>query len=161
MLIPYVLLSYDNSCFHAKKNTNPTGSNIITNDVYRVLYPKASADTLLYVGRVSTVVFALLSFAWIPVFLSSETGLFRTISEIQGLLTPPIGIVLLLGVSNRRVNGPGALCGLVVGTFMGALRLIVVVVLKGGSGYDASTAVGSTLNLFFGMAFLHFSILLW
>jgi SSS family solute:Na+ symporter len=126
-----------------------------------VLYPKASTDTLLYVGRVSTVAFALLSFAWIPVFLASETGLFRTISEIQGLLTPPIGVVLVLGVTNRRVNGAGALSGLVVGTFMGALRLVVVVVMKRGTGYDTSTVFGSILHLFFGMAFLHFSILLW
>ncbi|TYZ66356.1 hypothetical protein PybrP1_006953 [[Pythium] brassicae (nom. inval.)] len=125
------------------------GSSVITNDIYLQLRPNASHEQLIWVGRVSTVVFAVLSFCWIPI-LNNGDGLYKQVVEVQSYLTPPIGIVLILGVFWKRANAQGAISALLTGGCLGLVRLIAVTVDK-----------DSLHNVFFTMNFQHFAILLW
>lgn len=84
------------------------GSSVITNDIYLQLRPNATHEQLIWVGRVSTIVFAILSFCWIPI-LNNGDGLYKQVVEVQSYLTPPIGIVLILGVFWKRANAQGAI----------------------------------------------------
>lgn len=132
------------------------GSSVITNDIYLKVYPHATHDQLVWVGRVSTVMFAVLSFCWIPI-LSGGDGLYKQVVEIQSYLTPPIGIVLLLGVFWKRANHQGALTALLCGGCLGMVRLIFVTAKK-------DTMKGEypkVIDQFFYMNFQHFAILLW
>jgi SSS family solute:Na+ symporter len=128
------------------------GSTIVSNDIYRVWKPNASAKELTYVGRVATVLFAVLSFAWIPVILNGD-GLYRVVVEIQGYLGPPVGVISVIAITMPRVNAWGSLLGLVVGGGMGGIRLIVNVVLKDSVNPE-------DLGFFFTVPFLHFSIII-
>lgn len=132
------------------------GSSVLTNDIYLKFRPNASHQQLVWVGRISTVVFAVLSFCWIPI-LSGGDGLYKHVVEVQSYLTPPIGIILLLGVFWKRANHQGALSGLLVGGALGMTRLLFVTIKK-----DALKGeLPSVINAFFYMNFQHFAILLW
>ncbi|GLD98402.1 hypothetical protein PINS_up017851 [Pythium insidiosum] len=132
------------------------GSSVVTNDIYLQLRPNADHNQLVWVGRVATVVFAVLSFCWIPIIINSA-GLYKQCVEIQSYLTPPIGIVLILGVFWPRANAKGALTGLLVGGALGMTRLIFVNIKHDSLRGD----LPRVLNDFFYMNFQHFAILLW
>jgi SSS family solute:Na+ symporter len=128
------------------------GSTIVSNDIYRVWKPSASAKELTRVGRIATIMFAVLSFAWIPVILNGD-GLYRVVVEIQGYLGPPVGVISVIAVTMPRVNAWGSLLGLIVGGGMGGIRLVVNVMLK-------DVIDPKDLGFFFTVAFLHFSIII-
>jgi len=129
---------------------------VITNDIYLKLRPNATTQQLVWVGRMSIVAYAVLSFCWIPV-LSNGEGMYKKIIEIQSYLTPPMGIVLILGVSWKRINGPGAFWALLSGAILGVVRLVYVTI-EGDAMKDKLNPFG---NAFFYMNFYHFSIVLW
>jgi SSS family solute:Na+ symporter len=133
------------------------GSSVVANDIYlRLINPNASHDQLVRVGRMATLAFAILSFCWIPVLNSGE-GLYKTCVEIQAYLAPPIGIVLILGVTWSRANYQGALAALLFGGSLGLIRLIFKVIYK-----DLyKNQMTWILNAFFYMNFQHFAIFLW
>ncbi|CAI5730453.1 unnamed protein product [Peronospora destructor] len=131
-------------------------SSVVTNDIYLKFQPDASHKQLVRVGRVSIVVFAVLSFCWIPI-MRNETGLYEQIVEIQSYLTPPIGIVLVLGVAWEQANVYGAFSAMIVGGLLGFSRLIFVTIKDNSMDGD----LPEFWNTFFYMNFQHFALLLW
>lgn len=131
------------------------GSAVVTNDLYRKWNPKASEQQLVWVGRVATAGFAILSFLWIPI-ISNGDGLYRQVVEIQGYLAPSVGIVLLLGVVSTRINQYGAMAGLFGGGIFGFSRLIIAVGFPQLKG-----EMPGVIDSFFFMNFQHFAILQW
>jgi solute:Na+ symporter, SSS family len=132
------------------------GSSVVTNDIYLKFRPNATTAQLVWVGRLSIIAYAVLSFCWIPV-LSSGEGMYKKIIEIQSYLTPPIGIVLILGVGWKRINGQGAFAALILGGIVGVVRLIFVI----SEGDSMKGTMNSFAESFFYMNFYHFSIVLW
>uniref|UniRef100_M4BEE4 RxLR effector candidate protein n=1 Tax=Hyaloperonospora arabidopsidis (strain Emoy2) TaxID=559515 RepID=M4BEE4_HYAAE len=132
------------------------GSSVVTNDIYLQFRPNASTKQLVWVGRMSIVVFAVLSFCWIPI-MRNGTGLYEQIVEIQSYLTPPIGIVLVLGVTWQPANVYGAFSAMVIGGLLGFSRLVFVTI----KDDSMDGALPGFLNTFFYMNFQHFALLLW
>ncbi|KAL7687265.1 putative sodium/solute symporter, sodium/glucose symporter superfamily [Plasmopara halstedii] len=132
------------------------GSSVVTNDIYLKFRPDASHKQLVWVGRMSIFCFAVLSFCWIPI-MRNGTGLYEQIVEIQSYLTPPIGIVLVLGVTWKPANVYGAFSAMVVGGMLGFTRLIFVTINDDSLDGD----LPGFLNTFFYMNFQHFALLLW
>ncbi|KAI9912051.1 hypothetical protein PsorP6_009181 [Peronosclerospora sorghi] len=132
------------------------GSSVITNDLYLKLRPNASRQQLLWAGRMSIVAFAVASFCWIPVMRNGR-GLYERLVEIQSYLTPPIGIVLVLGVSWESANVYGAFSAMLVGGLLGFTRLIFVTI----NGHRLDGKLPTLVNTFFYMNFQHFALLLW
>ncbi|CAH0522213.1 unnamed protein product [Peronospora belbahrii] len=132
------------------------GSSVVTNDIYLNFRPDASHKQLVWVGRMSIIAFAVLSFCWIPI-MRNGTGLYEQIVEIQSYLTPPIGIVLVLGVTWESANVYGAFSAMVVGGLLGFSRLIFVTI----KGNSMDGDLPGFLNTFFYMNFQHFALLLW
>ena len=131
------------------------GSSVVANDIYRVFRPNASQESLVWVGRIATMVFAVLSFLWIPV-LTNGDSLYRKVVEFQGYLAPPIAIVLILGVCWKRINHHGAFSALIVGGILGITRLIVAVQFQ-----ELRGTLPNLLDIFFFMNFQHFALFLW
>ncbi|KUF93491.1 N-acetyltransferase 8 [Phytophthora nicotianae] len=132
------------------------GSSVVTNDIYLKFRPDASHKQLVWVGRMSILVFAVLSFCWIPI-MRNGTGLYEQIVEIQSYLTPPIGIVLVLGVAWKPANVYGAFSAMIVGGLLGFSRLIFVTIKDDSMDGD----LPGVINTFFYMNFQHFALLLW
>ena len=83
-------------------------ATIFTIDLYqRHLRPAASQSRLIAVGRLSTVVFLLMAWAWAP-FLVSFERIFSYIQEFWGLITPGVAVVFLSGLFWKKATARGA-----------------------------------------------------
>ncbi len=65
----------------------------------------------------------------------SQGGLYRYLQDVQSYLGPPITAVFLLGLFFKRINGQGAVAGLVIG-FIAGMGKLALQALTGG-GQDA------------------------
>ena len=128
-------------------------STLITLDIYSKLSPNESQEKLVRFGQLTTVVMVILGLIFIPFITLFGDGLFQSLQSIQGLISPPIASVFLLGVLFKRLNAQGAEAALGVGFVIGMSRFISTIL---GMEYT----VGSWGEFIFGMNFLHFAALL-
>lgn len=108
-------------------------STLFTVDIYEKIRPKASERHLVSVGRVATVVVVVMGVIWIPVMQRiSQGGLYVYLQSVQSYLAPPITAVFLLGLFFKRINGKGAVAGLVIGFVAGMSKLTIQALVGGG-----------------------------
>ncbi len=132
-------------------------STLFTIDVYEKLYPQASEQTLVRVGRIATAVVVVLGIAWIPVMLHVSGALYEYLQKVQAYLAPPITAAFFLGVFARRVNGTGAVTGLVCGFVLGMAKLAAQVL----AGLESVSASLPGFVLAFGQfQWLYFCLIL-
>ena len=65
----------------------------------------------------------------------SQGGLYRYLQDVQSYLAPPITAVFLLGLFFKRINGKGAVAGMLIG-FIAGMSKMALQALTGG-GQDA------------------------
>ena len=92
-------------------------STLFTMDIYQKMKPEESGKELVRVGRIATGVVVLLGMAWIPLMSRISGTLYQYLQSVQSYLAPPIAAVFLLGVFFKRINGKGALTGMVAGFY--------------------------------------------
>ncbi|MCA9440784.1 MAG: sodium/solute symporter, partial [Candidatus Omnitrophica bacterium] len=95
---------------------------VITNDVYKRLWGKNSSDrTLVWVGRLSTLVIGLiaLGIGLLVEHWAGDDDLFKVMADLASILIPPIGIPMLVGLISRKVSPKGALVGFTLGVLSG------------------------------------------
>ena len=130
-----------------------SSSMLFTIDFYKKYKPQASEKTLLYVGRVATVVVVVLGILWIPVMKSVGNVLYQYLQDVQSVLAPGIAAAFLLGVCSKKVTPKGGMWGLISGFIIGITRL-------GAKVYYSSVA-GASENwfkyLFYDVNWLFFS----
>ncbi|KAM4813175.1 sodium/myo-inositol cotransporter 2 isoform X4 [Urocitellus parryii] len=103
-----------------------SASTIFTMDLWNHIRPRASEKELMIVGRVFVVLLVLVSILWIPAVQASQGGqLFIYIQSISSYLQPPVAVVFILGCFWRRANEKGAFSGLILGLFLGLIRLVL------------------------------------
>jgi SSS family solute:Na+ symporter len=108
-------------------------ASLFTVDIYEKIRPKASERHLVTVGRIATVVVVAMGIIWIPVMQRiSQGGLYKYLQSVQGYLAPPITAVFFLGLFFKRINGKGAVAGLVVG-FVAGMAKLTIQALTGGN----------------------------
>jgi SSS family solute:Na+ symporter len=135
-------------------------STLFTIDFYAKFRPGATQAQLVWVGRVATVVMVLVGLAWIPV-IQGARGLYEYLQGVSAYIGPPIFTVFFFGVFIKRLNGPGALSALLVGSAMGLFRLIVdTPVSLGLRGYEQGYPAGSFLWIVNNIYFQYWSLLI-
>jgi len=99
-------------------------SSLFTIDIYEKMHPEASERHLVTVGRVATAFVVALGVMWIPIMpMVSKFGLYGYLQTVQAYLGPPITAVFLLGLFSRRINGAGAVAGMLVGFTLAMTKL--------------------------------------
>jgi SSS family solute:Na+ symporter len=107
-------------------------ATLFTVDIYEKLNPKASERHLVTVGRIATFVVVVTGIIWIPVMQRvSGGGLYQYLQNVQGYLAPSITTVFLLGLFCKRINGKGAVAGLVMGFIMGMTKMTIQTLVGG------------------------------
>src|SRR5262249_2253541 len=119
--------------------------------LYRHIAPPASEHRLLRVGQIVTGLMVVLSLVWIPFMRIISSGLYTYIQSVQSYISPPIAAVFLVGVLWRRANSRGAMAALLVGSVIGAARLLLE--MNKGS-------LSGPLLTFVSINYLHFALLL-
>lgn len=108
-------------------------ASLFTIDIYEKLRPGTSEKNLVAVGRMATGVVVLLGLIWIPVMrMIAEGGLYKYLQSVQGYLAPPITAVFLLGLFWKRINGQGAVAGMLTGFVLGMAKLTLEALSGGG-----------------------------
>ncbi len=108
-------------------------ASLFTIDIYEKIRPKASEKHLVSVGRMATAVVVFLGLIWIPVMRTiAQGGLYKYLQSVQGYLAPPITAVFLLGLFSKRINGKGAVAGLIWGFVLGMTKLCIEALVGGG-----------------------------
>jgi len=103
-----------------------SAASLFTVDVYKKLWPGASEQKLVRVGRYATATVVGLGLLWIPVMpMISGGGLYQYLQSVQGYLAPPITAVFLLGIFWSRINSRGAVWGLASGFVIGMLKITI------------------------------------
>lgn len=100
-------------------------STIITVDIYKRIYPRASEPHLVRVGQLATIGMVGLALLWIPNMNLVGGTLFIYLQSVQAYIAPPIAAVFLLGVLWRGATARGASAALAVGALLGLLRLLL------------------------------------
>ena len=96
-------------------------------DIYRrFIQPRASEPGLLLVGRCFTILMIALSFCWLLVIQTQQdSGIYLFTQNIQTHLAPSLTVVATLGMLIPRVNGQGALAGILSGVGLGSLHYVI------------------------------------
>jgi SSS family solute:Na+ symporter len=126
-------------------------STLFTVDIYKKLRPAANEKNLLRVGRIATSVVVLAGIAWIPIMQNISGVLYEYLQSVQAYIAPPITAVFLLGIFSKRINSKGALATLIVGLFVGAVRI-------GLELSEDSLPAGSFLHTIGSINFLTFAV---
>jgi len=131
-------------------------------DVHEKLWPGASQEKLVRVGRIATGVVVLLGLIWIPVMpMISGGGLYQYLQSVQSYLAPPIAAVFLLGIFWRRINARGAVWGLTMGFILGMLKITIQAIFGQGKVENPAllAAIGDFNFLYFAGVLFALSIL--
>lgn len=135
-------------------------ATLFTVDIYEKLRPGQPEKKLVRVGRMATGVVVGFGLLWIPimkVISEGNAGLYDYLQNVQGFLAPPITAVFLLGLFSKRINGTGALWGLVVGFILGMTKLTLQTLTQSGTMAETGIlgAIGAYNGYFFsGVLFL-------
>lgn len=131
-----------------------SSATLFTVDIYEKLRPGRSQKHLIKVGRMATGVVVLFGLLWIPIMkvvAEGNSGLYDYLQNVQGFLAPPIVAVFLLGLFNKRINGKGAIWGLVVGFIVGMFKLTLQTLVQ--TGKMEPTGILGSLGAFNGYYF--------
>lgn len=91
-------------------------STIFTMDIYkRMVNKEATENTLVRIGRVSSVFFLLFAMLLAYFLSQSGQGLFYFIQLFYSFFGPPFSAIFLLGTLWRRINGQGAIASIIIG----------------------------------------------
>lgn len=102
-----------------------SAATLFTMDFYRTVYPDASDESLVLVGRLSTtmiVILAILAISMVPLVNVSLISLMR---QVPVHVAPPIVAVFVFGIFWQRTSSKGALWALVVGELFGGFDLVL------------------------------------
>jgi SSS family solute:Na+ symporter len=126
-------------------------STLITLDIYKKLKPEATEKTLVFVGRIATVILVAFGLLWIPMMKLISGQIYQYLQSVQAYISPPIAAIFLLGVLSKRVNSQGAIAALLTGFVLGITRLVLELTKDSLSGF---------LYQYADLNFLHFAFLL-
>lgn len=101
-------------------STFNSASTLVTMDFVRRFRPDIGTEGLVRVGRVATVVFMVLSVAWVPVVELIAETLWQYLQAILAYAVPPVVALFLAGIFWPRANAAGATAGILVGIAVGA-----------------------------------------
>lgn len=122
-----------------------SSASLFTVDIYKKLHPNVSEKYLVHIGRLATGGVVVMGLLWIPIMpLISKGGLYKYLQSVQSYLAPPITAVFLLGLFWKRINGAGAVLGLIVG-FIAGMGKLVIQALTGSAqaAVDKAAAMGT------------------
>jgi SSS family solute:Na+ symporter len=127
-------------------------STLVTWDIYKKMNPAASDRRLVVVGQVVTAGLVVLGLLWIPLMKNISGTLYQYMQSVQAYISPPIAAVFLLGISWKRLNGPGAIASLLTGFVLGMGRLVLELI--------KPSLPDGLLFAYADMNFLHFAVVL-
>ena len=120
-------------------------STVFTLDIYsRGIRPGASPAEVKLVGRIATLLAALLAVGVALTMANFDRGLFDMIQSVIGFIAPPVSAVFLIGVLWRRATSAAALATLIAGSIVSIT--VGFCHLNGFAGNELSQWIGANMS---------------
>jgi SSS family solute:Na+ symporter len=101
------------STFNSVLNSAAT---IFSLDLYKkIIQPSASDQLLVRVGKISSLIMAVLSILIAPMVANAPDGLYQLMQQLNGIFFIPIASILIAGFFIPKISAMGAKVGLVTG----------------------------------------------
>ena len=101
------------STFNSVLNSAAT---IFSLDLYKkIIQPSASDQVLVSVGKVSSLILAVLAILIAPMVANAPNGLYQLMQQLNGIFFIPIASILIAGFFIPKISAMGAKVGLVTG----------------------------------------------
>lgn len=101
------------STFNSVLNSAAT---IFSLDIYKkIIQPSASDSKLVKVGKLSSLILAVISILIAPMVANAPEGLYQLMQQLNGIFFIPIASILLAGFFIPKISAKGAKVGLVTG----------------------------------------------
>lgn len=97
-----------------------SASTIVTMDFVKTFRPDTSDKTLVFIGRIATVIALVVAIVWAP-FIAQFDTLYGYLQSVLSFLVPPVVAVFLLGIAWKRVNADAAFWTLAILQPLGVL----------------------------------------
>lgn len=108
-------------------STLNSASTLVTMDFVHKFYPQINSKQLMWIGRITTLLFMLLAIAWAPQ-IENFKGLFNYLQQVLAYAVSPVVAVFSLGTFWGRANQSGAFAALMAGLVVGTLLFMANVV---------------------------------
>ncbi|MEX2514169.1 MAG: solute:sodium symporter family transporter [Cyclobacteriaceae bacterium] len=139
------------STFNSVLNSAAT---IFSLDIYKkLLHPDCSDKRLVRVGRLSSMVLAILAILIAPMVGNAPEGLYQLMQELNGIFFIPIASILIAGFFIPKVSAVGAKVGLVTGL---TFYLLTAFVLDTGIHFIHIWAIEFIINLLVMLSVSHY-----
>lgn len=108
-----VILGAVLSTFNSVLNS---ASTVFCYDIYKkVINPDVSDEKLVYYGKLTSVLLAVIAIAVAPMVAFAPDGLYNLLQELNGIFFIPISSVIIAGIFVKQINAAGAKVGLFFG----------------------------------------------
>ena len=119
-LVGLVLAGLISAIMSSVDSTLNSSSTLVVMDFILPNNPKLSASKIVRYGRIITFVLMLLAALWAPMIQYFD-GIWMYLQQMYTIFVPPVVVLFLVGVFDKKGNGFGAFMTLLWGTVLGIL----------------------------------------
>jgi solute:Na+ symporter, SSS family len=123
-LVGIVLAGLISAIISSVNSALNSASTLIVIDFIKPNMPHLTSKEIANYGKITTVIIMLIAAIWAPQ-IQNFKGLWSYLQQMFGIIVPPIAVIFLLGVFDKRTNRHGAFWTLMIGTILGILAFIL------------------------------------
>ncbi|MGB0375948.1 MAG: sodium:solute symporter [Flavobacteriaceae bacterium] len=123
-LVGLVLAGLISAIMSSVDSTLNSSSTLVVMDFIQPKYPKLDSKKLLQYGQLTTFILMLIAALWAPMIQHFD-GIWMYLQQTYTVFVPPIVVLFLMGVFDKKGNGYGAYMTLVWGTILGILLFVL------------------------------------
>ncbi|MEM9324716.1 MAG: sodium:solute symporter [Bacteroidota bacterium] len=119
-MIGIVLAGLISAILSSVDSTLNSASTLVVVDLIKTRKPDITDTVMLKYGRITTVSLMIIAALWAPM-IGNFGGIWAYLQQMFSIIVPPIAVLFLVGVFDKKGNGQGAFWTLILGTLGGVL----------------------------------------
>ena len=123
-LVGLVLAGLISAIMSSVDSTLNSSSTLVVVDFIQPKYPNLSQEKIVKYGRITTFILMTIAALWAPM-IQNFGGLWMYLQQMYTIFVPPIVVLFLVGVFDKKGNANGAFMTLVLGTFLGICLFVL------------------------------------
>ena len=123
-LFGLVLAGLVSAIMSSVDSTLNSASTLLVVDFIKPRNPALSDKRMAEYGRYTTLILMVVAAIWAPL-IANFTGLWAYLQQMFSIIVPPVAVIFLVGIFDKRANGTAAIWTLVSGTLIGILLFVL------------------------------------